>query len=285
MLDRLSEGEIRLRHFLESYLGDIPYYKFSADGPVLNRPLSARDYHGLRSAWCSCALLMCTSKNLLDLFGPKRIATHYSDQQDRWLFVHQAAAMVVFRSQAVETGETGEVQQKCRDVRRSFENLSILFNPETSREFPSYTFSSRQCRKRKLDEAVVSVIEGTTDFYFTTQQRDTVRIHVPPPLQVAIISMEIGEDRVTQAMCKHLADSVRTRKRICIALEELKFDFPSCLDARLMHENEGARILRHVESVPGLHILLGIVGAQTIREWVNSTCGDVQDDLHNLMNE
>jgi hypothetical protein len=193
--------------------------------------------------------------------------------------------MVVFRSQGVETGEEGEVEQKCRDVRRSFEYLSILFNPETSREFPSYTFSSRQCRKRKLDEEVVRVIEGTRDFYFTTQQRDTVRIHAPPPLQVAIISMEIGEDRLTQAMCKHLADNVRTRKRIWMALEELKVGFPYCLDARLMDENEGARILRHVESVPGLHILLRIVGAETIREWVNSTCGDAQDDLDNLINQ
>ena len=94
---------------------------------------------------------------------------------------------------------------------------------------------------------------------------------MPPPLvQVGIIRMEIGEDRVTQAMCKHLADNVRTKKRKWIALEELKVAFPPCLDARLMDEDEGARIKRHIESVPGLHILLGIVGAETIREWVHT---------------
>lgn len=267
----LSEGEIKLRHFLDSYLKDIPYYEFSAGGPVHNRPLSSIDYHGLKTAWGCCALLLCTSRNIFDLFGAKRIATHYSDEQDRWLFVHQPASVVVFRSQVAKTGENGEVERKCGELRRRFENLSNLYNPNTRREFASNTFSSH---KRKLSEA----IEDTSDFYFTTPQRHTLRIHVPPPVQVGIISM--GEDRLTQATCKHLADNVRTRKLIWIALEELKLAFPSCLDARLM---EGARITRHIESVPGLHVLLGIVSAQTIREWVHTTCGVVEDDLNILM--
>ena len=112
----LSEGEIKLRHFLDSYLKDIPYYEFSAGGPVHNRPLSSIDYHGLKTAWGCCALLLCTSRNIFDLFGAKRIATHYSDEQDRWLFVHQPASVVVFRSQVAKTGENGEVEMRRQTV-------------------------------------------------------------------------------------------------------------------------------------------------------------------------
>ena len=131
--ERLSPDECIFGMVIGVFLKDMSYYEFSAHRQVQNMPLNEEDFYGLKSVWGVCALLLGTSKDLFDLFGTKRIATHYSDERDRWLFVHQPETLMVYRSSVVEQsgtdleGETGEVARKCRELRSRLYNLSNLY--------------------------------------------------------------------------------------------------------------------------------------------------------------
>ena len=103
---RLSKGEILLkRTLINETIVLMPYYEFSSIGlgatvrrtPLGYRPLSSTDFHGLKSAWGHCALLLCTSKKLFSIFGAKRIATSYSDQHYRSCVWHACCVNKISR--------------------------------------------------------------------------------------------------------------------------------------------------------------------------------------------
>jgi hypothetical protein len=303
---RLSKGEILLSTWIDLTILHMAYYQFSSIGldsivrhtPIGYRPLSSIDFHGLMSAWGECALLLCTSKKLFDIFGPRRIATSYSDQHYRWLFVHQKGALVVYRADVVKQpgveidGEIGEVSRKVRDLRQRLYSLRRLYRYPFQRDFASNSLASGVHRKRKLSpicpDEVAWVVENTPDLHFTSAECSWVRIYVPSPIMICIIEQQV-EERLTQALCKRYADTVRHRELILVALEKVKDTFPGCLDACLGDKGIGSRIREYIKSIPELHILFGIVGAtdiETIREWVcaiRSESIDIEDELSQLM--
>ena len=298
--ERLSPHESILGMVICVFLKEMPYYEFSAhtNPYVRNMSLNEDDFYGMKSAWGICALLLGTNKKLFDLFVTKRIATHYSDERDSWLFVHQPETLMVYRSSVVEQsgtdieGETGEVARKCRELRSRLYNLSNLYNVETPREFQLNLFCEGGSRKRKLRRICTTSLEelvnDTPDVYFTTPERTSLQINVQPPVLVCTIRMEVEEARATQALCQRYVDTIRDRERLGTALDELQSLFPTCVDACLGGKGVGARIKECIKSTPGLDILLGVVEAtdvETIREWVHAMFVDVEDGLKNLMNK
>jgi hypothetical protein len=105
---------------------------------------------------------------------------------------------------------------------------------------------------------------------------------------ICIINLQV-EERITQALCKRYADTIRQRELILIALEKVKDIFPSCLDSRLGDKGIGSRIREYIKHIPELHILSGVVGAtdiETIRQWVCAIRSEsiaIEDELSQRM--